>query len=230
MQLIPVVDLMHGQVVRAVGGQRAAYRPVRSALCEGSDPLVVARALCTHCAARQLYLADLDALTGGPAQVDALRGLLQALPGIALWVDAGFGARADADALRRALGVHAERVVPVFGSESLRTTEALQGSDAILSLDRRGDQRMDAAGWWDAADRWPARIIVMTLDRVGSGAGPDLGTLRSVRERAPQALLAGAGGVRDEADLALAVQAGADAWLVASALHDGRLPARHAGG
>jgi phosphoribosylformimino-5-aminoimidazole carboxamide ribotide isomerase len=36
--------------------------------------------------------------------------------------------------------------------------------------------------------------------------------------------LVGAGGIRNPADLARASDAGAHAWLVASALHDGRLP------
>src|SRR5439155_8020688 len=80
LELIPVVDLLHGQVVRGVRGERAAYRPIESALCRSSDPATVARILCDHCAARRLYVADLDALTGRAAQVDLLRTLLAALP------------------------------------------------------------------------------------------------------------------------------------------------------
>ena len=64
----------------------------------------------------------------------------------------------------------------------------------------------------------------MTLERVGADAGPDLDTLAEVRRKAPQAMLIGAGGIRHPADLARAADAGADAWLVASALHDLRLP------
>jgi uncharacterized protein related to proFAR isomerase len=71
---------------------------------------------------------------------------------------------------------------------------------------------------------WPKRLIVMTLERVGSGAGPDLDTLQAVRRLAPEAMLIGAGGIRSEDDLARAAAAGADAWLVASALHDLQLP------
>jgi phosphoribosylformimino-5-aminoimidazole carboxamide ribotide isomerase len=123
--------------------------------------------------------------------------------------------------------------VPVFASESLRTRADLEAlsacldstnTRAALSLDRRGDQRLDPAGCWDAAALWPARVIVMTLERVGSDAGPDLETMRGVRLRAPHATLIGAGGVRGADDLALAGAAGANAWLVASALHDLKLP------
>jgi uncharacterized protein related to proFAR isomerase len=70
---------------------------------------------------------------------------------------------------------------------------------------------------------------VMTLERVGSDAGPDFDTLRRWRDRSSGAggassrCWVGAGGLRSMDDLAHAAQAGADAWLVASALHDGRL-------
>ena len=94
----------------------------------------------------------------------------------------------------------------------------------MLSLDRRDGTLLDAAGCWALPALWPARVIVMTLERVGAASGPDLDTLRSVQDRAPKAALIGAGGIRDAADLQRACRAGAAAWLVASALHDGRLP------
>ena len=94
----------------------------------------------------------------------------------------------------------------------------------MLSLDRRDGQRLDPAGCWDAPQAWPERVIVMTLERVGADAGPDLDTLRDVQARSPGTQLIGAGGIRHAADLAAAGDAGAWAWLVASALHDGRLP------
>jgi phosphoribosyl isomerase A len=229
MNLIPVIDLMHGQVVRAQRGQRSQYRPMVSMLCDGAEPATVARALAAHCAARQLYVADLDALQGRGAQLRALRSIVRALPGVEIWLDAGFADAAAAASLREQLGADASRVVSVFGSESLHSREAFEScfaesTNKVLSLDRRDGTRLDACGCWERPALWPERVIVMTLERVGADAGPDLDTLRSVQARAPQAALIGAGGIRDAADLELASQAGAAAWLVASALHDGRLP------
>jgi len=228
--LIPVIDLMQGQVVRAVRGDRQNYRPVVSMLCEGSDPVAMARALTAHCATHRLYAADLDALTGRPAQAELLRKVLLALPELEFWVDAGFAGAEEAEALRERIGSGAERIVPVFGSESMRSPQALRdcfaaGRPGVLSLDRRDGRRLDAAGCWDAPQHWPAQVIVMTLERVGADAGPDLDTLREVQSRSPAARLVGAGGIRNPADLDRARAAGAHAWLVASALHDGRLPA-----
>ena len=248
MKIIPVIDLMHGQVVRAVRGDRHAYRPMVSGLCAGSDPVTLAQVLCEHCASDRLYVADLDALLGQRAQVEVLRALLHALPALELWLDAGFTGADAADALLAELGAGAARVVPVFGSESLASRGELQrcfaarlggpevhdGHDGhgvpgrrhhagALSLDRRDGQRLDAAGCWDAPALWPQRVIVMTLERVGSNAGPDLETLREVRIKAPGSFIVGAGGIRNDTDLARAEAAGAGAWLVASALHDGSL-------
>jgi HisA/HisF family protein len=230
MNLIPVIDLMQGQVVHAQRGQRAQYRPIVSTLCAGAAPAAVARALARHCAAQQLYVADLDALQGRSAQVSALRDIVRALPGVEIWLDAGFAGAQAATALREQLGNDASRVVSVFASESLPSRQAFESCfasspDAVLSLDRRDGRRLDAAGCWELPALWPERVIVMTLERVGADAGPDLDTLRSVQDRAPQAALIGAGGIRNAADLQRARAAGATAWLVASALHDGRLPA-----
>ena len=231
MTLIPVIDLLKGQVVRGVRGDSQAYRPIESALCASSDPVTVARILVDHCAAQQLYVADLEALMGGQPQRDGLRALLSALPGIDLWVDAGFADADAAVALCEQLAPHSERIVPVFASESLVSRAALEAclagfgaTGAVLSLDRRDGQRLDPAGCWDAPALWPQRVIVMTLERVGSGAGPDLETMTELHRRAPGTTLVGAGGVRRLDDLARAHAAGAGAWLVASALHDLQLP------
>lgn len=222
MLLVPVIDLMHGQVVRAVRGERSAYRPIVSRLAAGSDPLTLARALLERCGAQTLYVADLDALLGSAPQTTVLRALLADQPGLELWLDAGFATPAQAQRLRDELGADGARVVPVFGSESLRSAGGLP-ADAILSLDRRGSERLDPAGCWDAPQHWPRRVIVMTLERVGADSGPDLDTLAAVQRRAADRWLIGAGGIRHADDLQRAAAAGAGAWLVASALHDGRI-------
>jgi phosphoribosylformimino-5-aminoimidazole carboxamide ribotide isomerase len=236
-RIVPVIDLLNGQVVRGVKGDRKAYRPIVSALCGSSDPVSVARQLLDHCAARQLYVADLDALMGGSVQIGLLQTLLEELPEIdELWLDGGFADAAAAQLAIDAMGPQGIRLAPVFGSESLSSRTALErcfdrrgpfGERALLSLDRRDGQRLDVAGSWDAPELWPPRVIVMTLERVGAGTGPDLQTLREMRSRSPTTTLIGAGGLRSEADLDAAGAAGAAVWLVASALHDlqvARLP------
>jgi uncharacterized protein related to proFAR isomerase len=66
--LVPVVDLLGGQVVHARRGERSQYQPIRSPLCPGSDLLPLARALRQASGSALLYAADLDALQGRPVQ------------------------------------------------------------------------------------------------------------------------------------------------------------------
>lgn len=261
MRIVPVIDLLGGQAVHARRGDRANYRPVQSALVAGSDPVDVARALiaAAHVAQQRLgtssagikeddgaapdtdrlYVADLDALQGRGVQQAAIAALLAGLPGVQLWLDAGFGDPDAADALVARLGEAGRRLRPVYASEALASRAALTrctrlGGDtsqprpgAILSLDRRGDQQLDPAGCWQAPELWPDDLIVMTLERVGAGSGPALDTLAEVaaqaRAQGRRPRLWGAGGVRDLADLRQAQGAGASGWLIATALHEGRL-------
>ncbi len=227
-----MLDLARGQVVRGVRGERSAYRPIVSTLVAGSDPQATAAALLPprsmqRASSVPLYVADLDAIQGAGAQVDALRGLLGLRDDLCLWLDAGLPSIAAGAALRAALGATGERVRLVYGSESLAAGSASQGladdPQAILSLDSRLERPLDPAGLWSRPALWPRTVIVMTLDRVGAAAGPDLQTLARLRALAPDRAWVGAGGIRDRADLESAATTGASAWLVASALHDGTL-------
>ena len=220
MLLVPVLDIRHGQVVRAVRGERAAYRPVPSRLAAGSDPLTLAQALLDASGSDTLYVADLDALQGEPPQRAVLHALRAALPGIAFWLDGGFSDMAAA----RDLIASISNTTPVFGTESLRSRDALTDrKQAMLSLDHFRGAALDRLGLWDDPSGWPDRVIVMTLDRVGADAGPDLSLLSDLQRRAPATQFIGAGGIRDDADVAACAAAGAHAWLVASALHERRV-------
>ena len=93
----------------------------------------------------------------------------------------------------------------------------------MLSLDFRGDDFLGPAELLTEASLWPRRLIVMTLARVGSGAGPDLERLASVAARAGDRAIFAAGGVRGADDVAALAKAGIAGALVSTALHDGRL-------
>src|SRR5437868_40616 len=62
MEIIPVIDLKGGVVVRARMGQRDQYRPIETPLSPTSDPVDVVRGLLSVSALRTLYVADLDAI------------------------------------------------------------------------------------------------------------------------------------------------------------------------
>jgi phosphoribosylformimino-5-aminoimidazole carboxamide ribotide isomerase len=70
-------------------------------------------------------------------------------------------------------------------------------------------------------------VILLALRQVGTGAGPDLETLRAVRDAFPDLRLIAGGGVRTADDLRALAEAGADGVLLATALHRGWIAAAH---
>ena len=222
MQAIPVIDLMGGQVVRARMGDRASYRPLDSPISPTSDPIDVLRGLLGIFPFPTLYIADLDAIQGGGNNSQTLRRIRADFPSLQIWVDNG---AADASSLHALIG--ADLGTPVIGSESQRDSELIaQHRDSmriVLSLDFRGDAFQGPQEILAEPAFWPHRIIVMTLARVGSGAGPDLGRLASIRSIAGGREIYAAGGVRDAADLRALKETGVSGALIATALHARRI-------
>jgi phosphoribosylformimino-5-aminoimidazole carboxamide ribotide isomerase len=92
-----------------------------------------------------------------------------------------------------------------------------------LSLDFREERFLGDRAMLEDARRWPQRVIVMTLARVGAGKGPDVSRLADIVSRAQGRRVYAAGGVRNAHDLDALEAAGAAGALVATALHEGRL-------
>lgn len=226
MEIIPVIDLKGGAVVRAMGGARDFYAPIRTPLSRSSAPKdVIAGFLALH-PFTNLYIADLDAIEGQGSHAETIAALEADFPALTFWVDAGVKDVAGAEAF---LACHRGHLV--LGSESLRDAEPLkalaQESRLILSLDYRGDDFQGPSEIVDDSALWPARIIVMTLARVGSGAGPDFARLQEIVRRAgSERQIYAAGGLRGAEDLAALAALSVSGVLVASALHDGRLDAK----
>ena len=89
MDIIPVIDLKGGAVVRARAGERAHYAPIETPLAPTSRPRdVVAGFLALH-PFRKLYIADLDAITGAGDHSIVVAELEDAFPDIEFWVDSG---------------------------------------------------------------------------------------------------------------------------------------------
>jgi len=215
---------MGGQVVRARMGDRASYRPLESLLSPTSDAVAVVRGLLAVYPFPALYVADLDAIQRDGDNFSALRHIRAEFPKLQIWVDNG---AADAAALEAV--IEADLGTPVIGSESQRDGRLIaQHKDtrrAVLSLDFRGDVFQGPDEILRNSALWPSRVIVMTLGRVGSGAGPDLKRLRAIRSVAGGRDIYAAGGVRDAADLSALKAAGAAGALLATALHERRIVA-----
>jgi phosphoribosylformimino-5-aminoimidazole carboxamide ribotide isomerase len=225
MKIIPVIDLKSGEVVHARRGARDEYRPVVSQLCAGSRPLDVIGGFLDVYPFDTLYIADLDAIQRRGDNGAALAEIRRAFPDLTLWVDGGLGDVATCRAwLDRDLGIL------VLGSEAVVDAATLHQVSAgtkpgriVLSLDFRGERFLGPADLLTRVEDWPARLIIMTLSRVGSGAGPDLALLEDFIRRAPGKQIFAAGGVRGGEDLLELASRGLGGVLIATALHDRRI-------
>jgi len=224
MEIIPVIDLRGGQVVRAKRGERASYSPIDSALCRSSSPLVVARALLGLYPFSSLYIADLDAIQQHGDHFSTIAAIREVHPSIDLWLDAGFTCH---EACNRWQELN---VTFVVGSESLdniaelhQMRDVLGDNKLVLSLDWRGDAPLGPAALFESQNDWPQRVIVMTLGQVGSYAGVDMERLKQACRLGEGKAIHAAGGVRNASDLQTLKTMGIAGVLLASALHDGRI-------
>ena len=222
MEIIPVIDLKGGAVVRARMGRRDQYRPIETPLSPTSDPVDVARGLLVAPPVRDALCRRSRRHRGcgrQPRRADAAESGISAAD--ALGRQRHCRPRPRRDWLARGWGQL------VLGSETQADAALVRhfAGDArvTLSLDFRGTSFQGPPALLDDTGCWPQKVIAMTLARVGSGAGPDLDRLCSIRDAAAGKAVYAAGGVRDAADLAALQRAGIAGALVASCLHDGRL-------
>ena len=232
MKIIPVLDVLGGVTVHAVRGRRKEYKPLKSVLCKSIEPIDVALALKAlgFC---NLYLADLDAITGGQPNFSLFKRIGD-VPLVELMVDAGV------TSLQRAEEVLESNVSKlIIGTETLESksfvAEALDffGSEKIVvSLDLMGnhvlsrfelDTLSESISFLRELERQGvSQIIILDLQKVGSSEGINTSFLKEVLENVEAEVFVG-GGVRDVTDLLELNDLGVSGVLVATALHSGRI-------
>ncbi|HZZ77208.1 MAG TPA: HisA/HisF-related TIM barrel protein [Gemmataceae bacterium] len=237
MPILPVLDLMQGQIVRGVAGRRDDYQPIVSNLTSSAKPVDVALALHERFGFDEFYLADLDAIRDGVPNLDVYRQLQ--MEGFRIWVDAGIRSR-SARSLKMLIIANVARVI--IGLETIADPEDIGhivrrlGVDrAVFSLDLKDGKALGAIERWHTSDPFGIarraieslgvrRLIVLDLARVGVGTGTGTEALcRRIKEVHPDVHLCAGGGVRGIDDVTRLMQLGVEHVLVASALHDGRI-------
>ncbi len=163
---------------------------------------------------------------GGGRDTHLVPALSHVLPRAEIWLDAGTGSRGAARAV-----LAAPVATLIVGTESIETARVWHDIAAeapartVLSLDFKHGEFMGPESILTDSSLWPSRVIVMTLDRVGANAGPDIERLKDIVSRAQGRRVYAAGGVRDRADLDAIRRIGVAGVLVSSALHAGKISA-----
>ena len=232
MKVVPVIDILNGKVVHAVRGKRRDYQPLKSVLCDSSDPLEVAETFKTL-GFSELYVADLDAIIDCSEDFQVFKRISDKTD-LKLIVDAGVTSK---DRARSLLSSGVSSLV--IGTETLGTmsfvdeaVKAFGSARVVVSLDLRGDKVLVKPGFDGCTDPLSLliefedlgvlRVIVLDLARVGSGEGVNIDFLKKVFEDVKMNVYVG-GGVRNIWDLVELRNLGVSGVLVATALHTGKI-------
>ncbi len=242
--VIPVLDLMIGQIVLAEAGNRDAYRPVHSRLTHSSRPLEVAQAIFNQTGCDCLYLADIDSFAGASPNWPVYNELLNR--GFGLWIDADWTAAERCQQISEKID-NPEKLKVILSSETMSSLDQFAklaelialNVEPIFSLDQRAGTVITRPG--ELTDCQPLELvrkayeygvrnmIVLDIDSVGtmagfSGSENGAGALiQEISGELTDVCVISGGGVRNVSDIQSLLQLGCDHVLVASAIHDCRL-------
>ena len=224
MKIIPVIDILDGEVVHGIAGNRESYQPIESRLADSSLPERIVQGFLHLHPFERIYIADLNSLERNGDSSSIVASLLEQFPNVEFLIDAGFETKVQLD--NYATGC---TFVPILATEAFSSATQYQhlrnelaDRAYILSLDHHNG-RLGASDIFDKPDLWPEEVIVMSLDDVGSNNGPALNLIANYQTLQRDRQFIAAGGVRNISDIHVLAAQEVSAALVASALHAGRL-------
>ena len=226
MEVVPNIDLLGGRCVRLVQGDfdQATYYDV--------DPVEFARRA-VEAGIGRLHVVDLDAARGSGDNRQVVERIVRSA-GLEVQVAGGIRARTHVEdwLAAGAAGV-------VMGTTAVREPEVLEecasehpgrvlaaldlkaGRPAITGWGQVGEASLeDVLRAWESAPL--AAIILTSVDRDGTLAGPDLEALRRVRRHTSHWVIYG-GGISSIADVAALREAGAGGIIVGKAVMEGKV-------
>ncbi|MDD4652809.1 MAG: HisA/HisF-related TIM barrel protein [Methanothrix sp.] len=224
MRCIFVLDILNGAVVHAVRGERSRYEPVDrfSKVVSTSEPLAILQEILP----REVYVADLNLIMG---RGDDLATIKQISSQAKTMADTGISRASDLDRLPAS-------VCTVLGTETATMQlieEASRKQGIIVSIDMKNRKILSRDP--QLSGQTPLQllkslnsltlqgVILLELDRVGTSAGLDKQFLEEARAAVEHPLILG-GGVKGEEDLLALEEMSFSGALLATALHNGRIP------
>jgi phosphoribosylformimino-5-aminoimidazole carboxamide ribotide isomerase len=220
--VIPAIDVLDGKVVRLLRGSFSEVTVY------GDDPVAMGKAWIER-GAELVHLVDLEGARSGHPD----RSLWDRFFAAGIPFQAGGGIRDVATALA-ALGSGAARVV--LGTAAIWRPQIL----SEIASPAQVVAAIDVAAGEALGDGWTGkglgletvvagvrgngieRMLVTSISRDGTMAGPDLGLVERVRELAPDMALIASGGVGGLSDLQTLADAGCEAAIVGRAIYERR--------
>ncbi len=231
LTLYPAIDLKAGQVVRLKRGDMA------EATIYGADPAAQGRAWAAA-GFGWLHVVDLDgAFAGRPANAEAVRAILAAVPGLPVQLGGGIRSMATVEAW---LAAGVRRVI--IGSAALKDPDFTRAAcrafpgRVALGIDARGGM-VATEGWAEVStmpavdlarafeDAGAAAIIYTDIDRDGMLGGVNLEATLALAQavRVPVIASGGVASIIDVEALAKVAGQGIEGVIIGRALYDGRV-------
>ena len=234
MRIIPVIDLMKGIVVHGQMGERKKYKPIQSVLCHSADPLTVAYAFEDKLQLKELYIADLNAISHH--DYSHLKEILKIKQNTHLNLMLDCGIRSIDDILR-VISTKIDRII--IATETLsglneleRIADQIDRSKLILSIDTMYNKIL--ANSKEILELNPRALaeygyelgiqecIVLDLSKVGSEKGPNITIAKEIVDNVDISVITG-GGIRCIDDIYYLEENGFTGVLIATALHNGNI-------
>lgn len=230
LTLYPAIDLKGGQVVRLKRGE------MDQATVYADDPGAQARAF-IEAGFAWVHVVDLDgAFAGKPANADAVRGILAAVPGAKVQLGGGIRSMAVAEAW---LAAGVTRII--LGSAAVKDPDFARAAckafpgRVALGIDAR-DGMVATEGWAETSDvratdlaqrfedAGAAAVIYTDIARDGMLGGVNVEATAALARSVSLPVIA-SGGVAGVQDLVAlrAAQAGIAGVIIGRALYDGRI-------
>ncbi|MBO8183105.1 MAG: HisA/HisF family protein [Archaeoglobus sp.] len=216
-----VTDLLNGLVVRGVSGKRHEYRPIKSESSLGlpsSNPIEVVEFI----KPKNLYVADLDKIMGFGSHSDLIDKLATSVDD--LIADCGFKDSSEIKDLQFS---------PVLGTETfnIRQLERIERTESVVVSIDILDSILDASSsfedWLEMVEFLNSfklkGVIILTLKKVGTSSSLDWELLEKAIDVSANPVFGG-GGVKSLDDLDKAKEIGCKALLVATAVHNRKIP------
>ncbi|MBM7409733.1 HisA/HisF family protein [Methanococcus maripaludis] len=211
MEIIPVIDLMNGLAVSGKSGNRKEYVPIKSVLCDSSNPLDVIKKYKEN-GAKKVYIADLNSIMNTGDNFEIVKNL-----DIFKIVDFGVTDKKDLENVKK----YSE--MTILGTETLNDISILKEENIILSLDFRDEKLLnyDLEELLSKIDK-KTPLIILDISSVGTQKGINVELIKDILERTDNPIYIG-GGIKSEDDLKISKELGISGVLIGTTIHNGKL-------
>ena len=215
MDIIPVIDILDNQVVKAIKGDRGNYESISYKLYNSTDPRDIIDQIIRKYSPKILYIADLDAIMHNKINSELYDNILSLFPKIDFWIDSGLK--------EIKLKKKYKNYYPVFCSEKSRGYEFTSNkfNNCVCSFDFM-EKYIGSKAIYRQQRANPSKIILMDLSQVGSKNNINYKLARRfIRNNNQDYYIAG--GIKSIFDIKRAKHFGASGVLVSTMIHQNKI-------